>query len=413
MLNNWLITHLWKLFWLSAPVGAGKSAIAQTFAEICLQQGCLGAAYFFIRSSDSHHPRTLIPSLAFQLAVNVPDYEKNLKTAVLHDPSIFHKSRRVQLQKLIVEPFMLLLDQKPDTAHKPLFIILDGLDECRSIEAQCEIVEIVGEVIRLQKDLPLLWFITSRPEPHLQNAFSQADFSIDCNREVLWIDSDTREDVNRYLRESYKDMRTKFSLATDVAWPSEEHLHQLEDIAAGLFALAATIVRYVFDVEYGDPVRRLTDFLAFMSNMDSPTTTNPLQTLDQLYSQILSEIPEDVYPITKRILAFHFTEGLSHFPVSLCCGFLHISRDAFRGAVKKLHSLFDIPLQDAEGSMCAHHPSFRDYLQSQSRSGKFHISNHFIVDCISKECLFWYKIMLKEPLWVSDGMRKFCVHVWL
>jgi hypothetical protein len=150
-------------------------------------------------------------------------------------------------------------------------------------------------------------------------------------------------------------------------------LRKLENIASGLFILAATIVRYVSDVEYGDPERRLTDFFAFMSEEKRDISTNPLQTLDHLYAQILSEIPGDVYPTTKRILAFHPYAQLGSATVSFYYNFLRMDQNMFHNAVKRLHSLFDIPPRDTNGSMCAHHASFSEYLESRSRSGKFHI----------------------------------------
>jgi hypothetical protein len=284
------------------------------------------------------------------------------------------------------------------------------VDECQGIEAQCDIVEMIGEVVRLKKDLPLLWLIASRPEPHLQYIFSRVDFSIECNKKVLLIDADTRDDVNRYLRDSFDDIRTKFPLVVDITWPSEVQLQRLEDIASGLFGLAATIVRYVSDVAYSDPVGRFVNFLAFMSDADHITTTNPLQTLDLLYSQILSQIPEDVYPTTKRILSLHCIKHFSDFPPEFGCNFLHMDKHEFYEAVRKLHSLFDIPSPLVEGNVRVHHTSFSDYLESEFRSGRFHISLHYAVNDYFKACLFWYKSMLDDPRWISDGMSMTNVH---
>ncbi|XP_006458646.1 hypothetical protein AGABI2DRAFT_59193, partial [Agaricus bisporus var. bisporus H97] len=247
-LNDWLVNHLWKIFWLDGPAGTGKSAVAQTFAEMCLEQGRLGAAYFFFRSSGRNDPRTVIPTLAYQLAVNVSDYGHLLACTIARDPSIFEKTPRIQLRRLIVEPFTLLQAQVHWVTQTPLLIILDGLDECEGIEAQCEIVEMIGEAVRLRKDLPLIWLIASRPEPHLLYIFSRADFSIDCSKEVLLVDADTKDDVNRYLRDSFNDIRMRFRHMTDAAWPSKVQSRRVEDIASGLFALAATIVRYISDI---------------------------------------------------------------------------------------------------------------------------------------------------------------------
>jgi hypothetical protein len=398
------------MFWLSGPAGTGKSAVAQTFAEVCLEQGRLGAAYFFFRSSGRDNPQTVIPSLAYQLAVNVPDYCNLLGHAIARDPSIFLKTLRIQLWRLIVEPFTLLQAKGHEIIGKPPLIILDGLDECRGIEAQCEIVEMIGEVIRLKEDLPLLWLIASRPEPHLQYILSRADFSINCSKQVLLIDARTRDDVNRYLRDSFDDIRTRFPLVTDVSWPSEVQLRRLEDIASGLFALAATIVRYVSDVTYGDPVGRFVNFLAFMSNANHVTMTNPLETLDLLYSQILSEIPEHLYPTTKRILTFYLFRPFRQFSVQFGCNFLRMDKHEFHHALNKLHSLFDIPSPVAGGIMRQHHTSFCDYLLSRSRSGRFRISWCDISDAYFQQCLFWYKIILEDPRCVSDGKSMTNVH---
>ncbi|EKM83179.1 hypothetical protein AGABI1DRAFT_89766 [Agaricus bisporus var. burnettii JB137-S8] len=401
-LNDWLINHLWKIFWLSGPAGTGKSAIAQTFAEICLEQGRLGAAYFFFRSSGRNDPRTVIPTLAYQLAVNVPDYGNLLGHAIALDPSIFQKTPRVQLRKLIVEPFTRLQTQGHRSTQTPLLIVLDGLDECQGIQAQCDIVEMIGEVVRLKKDFPILWLIMSRPEPHLQYIFSRADFSIECKKETLLIDADTRDDVDRYLRDSFIDIRRRFPLVTDVAWPSQAQSQTVEDIASGLFALAATIIRYISDIAHGDPMGRLGDFLAFMTNTNYATATNPLQTLDLLYSQILSEIPENVYLRTKQILSLYQISNLE----VLCAGnLLCMANHEFYNALSKLHSLFDVPSPGEAQMTCLimYHTSFGDYLLTPFRSGRFHISREYIVvDCF-KALFFWYKVILQDPLFVSDG----------
>ncbi|KAF7777855.1 hypothetical protein Agabi119p4_3927 [Agaricus bisporus var. burnettii] len=405
ILNDWLINYIWKIFWLCGPAGTGKSAVAQTFAEICLAQDRLGAAYFFFRASGRDDPRTVIPSLAYQLAVNVPDYGNLLGHAIALDPSIFQKNPRLQLRRLIVEPFARLQALGHRSTQTPLLIILDGLDECKGTQSQCEFVEMIGEVVRLKRDLPLLWLIASRPEPHLQHTFSRIDFPIDYRKGLLLIDADTRDDVDRYLRESFDDIRTRFPLETDVSWPSEAQSRMVEDIASGLFALAATIVRYISDITYGDPVGRLACFLAFMTNANHATTANPLQTLDLLYTQILSEIPEDVYPTTRRIISFYNIFESNFSSLQCSCNFFCMDKHEFYNALSRFHALFDIPSSDraVETNLRMHHASFREYLLSPCRSGRFHISGRdSLMDCF-KMLLFWYKTILKDPRYVSDG----------
>ena len=55
------------LLWLHGPAGAGKSAIAQTVAEICAERGQLAASFFFSRSSpDRNALKHLFPTIAVQ-----------------------------------------------------------------------------------------------------------------------------------------------------------------------------------------------------------------------------------------------------------------------------------------------------------------------------------------------------------
>jgi hypothetical protein len=92
------------------------------------------------------------------------------------------------------------------------------------------------------------------------------------------------------------------------------------------------------------------------------------------------------------------------------CNFLRIDKHEFHKAVGKLHSLFDIPSPPAEGIMRPHHTSFGDYLRSEFRSGRFHISWHYMVNDHFMESLFWYKSMLEDPRWISDGMSMTNIH---
>ena len=41
-----------QIMWMFGPAGAGKSAIAQSIADLCFQQGKLGASFFFSRNAS-------------------------------------------------------------------------------------------------------------------------------------------------------------------------------------------------------------------------------------------------------------------------------------------------------------------------------------------------------------------------
>ncbi|EKM77530.1 hypothetical protein AGABI1DRAFT_101598 [Agaricus bisporus var. burnettii JB137-S8] len=374
ILQNWVNDpqRCWKAIWLRGYAGTGKSAAAQTFGESCIEKHRLGAAYFFSRTNGRNDQKTVIPTIAYQLSLHLVEYRALLASYIANDPAIFEKTPRTQFRHLIVEPLSMLQMSDQSFFKEPLVIILDGLDECKGIDEQCELVEMIGEVVRLKTDLPLLWLITSRPELHLKSLFSRAEFAIACGREILVIDAETRDDVERFLRDGFDGIRARYPYVTDASWPSLEQFGEVAYVSSGLFVLASTIIKYIGDPSCGNPVRRLENFLAFVENAKFTATDSPLQSCDLLYSQILSDIPTDVLPTTKRIINA-FIQSPGYLSVQALCNFLSLAKHEFYHALTGLHSLFDIPPPEeaAQASLKMYHASFTDYIVNSSRSGRF------------------------------------------
>jgi len=92
-----------SIFWLHGPVGAGKSAIAQTICESSAERNHLLASFFFLRgSSDRGTIRNFIPTLAFQVSMSRTDLRQHIGNAIEADLSILHRSTSTQLLKLII-----------------------------------------------------------------------------------------------------------------------------------------------------------------------------------------------------------------------------------------------------------------------------------------------------------------------
>lgn len=280
--------------WLTGPAGTGKSAVAQTFAEICISNDRLGGAFFFSRANERDKPNTVVPTLAYQLAIHFPDYRRLLTDRIAYDPTILQKTLRAQFKRLIIEPFSTLQVLGHPVTRAPPLILLDGLDECQGVAAQCEIVEMIGEAVRSKQDLPLLWLVCSRPEPHLKHIFSRPDYGIGCLREELLIDAGTRDDVDLYLRDGFAKLRADFREVVNLHWPSNSQFERISKITSGLFVLASTIMKYLGDPVYANPNARLTSLLEFMFNAHKIGIKNPLKALDLFYSNILSSVADDV-----------------------------------------------------------------------------------------------------------------------
>jgi predicted ATPase len=153
------------IMWVYGPAGAGKSAIAQTIAELCETEMILLASFFFSRNDPSRSSvKPLIATIAYQITLNLPDVRDAILGAVERDPLIFSKSLGVQLKSLIVEPLQPLIDAgffNEPTSRR--LVIIDGLDECSDPKVQRNIVEVLANA-QQQHRLPLIFLFASRPE---------------------------------------------------------------------------------------------------------------------------------------------------------------------------------------------------------------------------------------------------------
>ncbi|KAF9543065.1 hypothetical protein CPC08DRAFT_431335, partial [Agrocybe pediades] len=71
-----------QFMWLNGAAGCGKSAIAQSTVESCIERGVLLASFFFNRSdSTRNHAGSLVATLAYQLYCAFP--ETKVQTEIL------------------------------------------------------------------------------------------------------------------------------------------------------------------------------------------------------------------------------------------------------------------------------------------------------------------------------------------
>src|SRR6266567_7584337 len=150
------------IMWVYGPAGAGKSAIAQTIAEMCEKEMVLLASFFFSRNDPSRsNVRPLIATIAYQITLNIPDVRDAILGAIERDPLIFSKSLSVQLKSLIAEPLQPLVEAgffNEPTSRR--LVIIDGLDECSEPKIQQNIVEVLANAQR-QHGLPLIFLFAS------------------------------------------------------------------------------------------------------------------------------------------------------------------------------------------------------------------------------------------------------------
>ncbi|KAF9448862.1 hypothetical protein P691DRAFT_668629, partial [Macrolepiota fuliginosa MF-IS2] len=395
-LGTWLddLKRSWNMMWLHGPAGTGKSAVAQTFAEHCYNRKRLGAAFFFSRPNERNKPETVIPTLAYQLAFHCRGFNIALSKQLADDPQWMTKTPQVQLKRLIIDPFTTLQEDEHERIKEPFMIILDGLDECEGESPQFEFVSMINEAAQ-SKNLPLLWLICSRPEAHLEYSFSRVAY---CGREELLIDRECWDDVNRYLRHELARIKDEYAYIMPPLWPSVDEFNELSWFTAGLFALASTGTKYIDDRTCANPVKQLKKLLSFFKRAEAIGANNPLANLDLLYTQVLTDVPEEYLLTTWKILAYY-----THLPrmphrdvisAQVLCNFLRVDQGDFYSALRRLHSVIVVPSpeQAYQVPLYFYHASFQDFLKDPNRSGRFVIDEQKAWVDIAKSSLFWHSI---------------------
>ncbi|KAF5357029.1 hypothetical protein D9756_006695 [Leucocoprinus leucothites] len=433
-----------RLLWLSGPAAIGKSAVAQTVAEELKNVALLGAAFFFSRANNQEDPSVVIPTLVYQLAALLPEYKLIIGQRYKEDPLIFNKDRRSQFEELICDPFLPDLSHQPLTLvsylserlltslrHRPLLIVLDGLDECKGRDAQCEFVKMIAHHAQRDQDSRLRWMICSRPESHLKVAFSSEDCQGVFRHEKLEVDdSEAQKDALHILQTGFNDIKKRYPYQLNHDWPDQDRVGFIADQALGHLGFASSIIRFIGDQDYDNPSGQLEVCLKFLERSSNSGGPNPLRALDLLYTQIMIGVQKDALPITQRVLGLLIMYGNEWLSTIVHADFLGLDRKDFYRSLQRLHSVISVPPphEACHKPIHIYHTSFPDYLMDAARAGEFVLDEravHLEVACrLSHFCknppgdvvsrmqtakstqLLICKGTLSESTWpLSSGMR--------
>ncbi|KAJ3964673.1 hypothetical protein EV361DRAFT_873817, partial [Lentinula raphanica] len=255
-LTDWITDTGWdtQLCWLYGSAGVGKSSVAQTIAERFRQGGKLAASFFFWRRDPiRNNVKRLVPTIAFQIAIAIPVLRAAITAAVEANPMILNDFFETQFQELILRPFQTLDECDTDI---PLLVVLDGLDECMDGRDQERILLTIADVLQ-SKSIPLLFLVTSRPEPRIRKVFDRVTTFCLCNRHAL---EDSDEDIHKYLSDRFAEINSRRILRTnsdvEQPWPTSWQLNELVYKASGQFIFAITVVNFV-DNDFSLPSERL------------------------------------------------------------------------------------------------------------------------------------------------------------
>ncbi|EMT67328.1 Vegetative incompatibility protein HET-E-1 [Fusarium odoratissimum] len=346
-IDEWVTSSESKtIFWLNGMAGTGKSTISRTVAQRQLERDCLGANFFFKRGEASRgNMSKLIPTLARQLAINIPGMISLIKNAIDADPSLPTKTLAEQFEKLFKEPLRKLAASSSDPTS--LVIVIDALDEV---------------------------LITSRPELPIQLGFLDINGMYQ-GLELHSISQDIMEhDISIFLQHELGIIRQNFNYVVRSdqrlaeQWPGTVKIRQLVSMTLPLFIAAATICRFLNDATLGGPDELLVRIL------ESSSRTH-MSRLNDIYSSILAsqvvnrprrereEIVKSFQSIVGAIVTL--ATPLTINALSLL---LKIPATTIDMKIKVLQSVLDVP-KTPEVPVRILHLSFRDYLVDPDLQG--------------------------------------------
>jgi hypothetical protein len=353
------------IMWVYGSAGAGKSAIAQTIAEMC-EEMILLASFFFSRNDPSRsNANPLIATIAYQITSNLPQVRDVIFGAIERDPLIFSKSLAVQFKSLIVAPLQSLAETgffTQPTSRR--LVIIDGLDECSDPKVQRNILEVLGSANQ-QHRLPLIFLFASRPEQHISLAFSTGISPSITTCIALDESYLPDEDIRLFLTDKFQEIKSTHRLRTYIPpqWPLPDVLEQLVRNSSGQFIYASTVNNYVSSIRH-----KPTDRLDIVLAIRPPQKDLPFAELDALYTHIFTGV-EEIEPVLE-ILSLLLISFPSPPRLPTIEEFLSLQPGDVELYLGDLSSLVDI---GPEQQIKIQHASLTDFLLDSTRSKEFWI----------------------------------------
>ncbi|KAJ3569975.1 hypothetical protein NP233_g4709 [Leucocoprinus birnbaumii] len=353
-------SNLLPMFWMRGPAGVGKLSVAQACAE--------------------NLKTRLFTTVAYQLALIVPEYQILLNEIILRNKSIFGKTISSQFQSLIVEPFQELA--RKDKRLGRWAILIDGLDECKDKDAQVDILNIVASAAK-SGSAPFCWAIFSREEPHIISTFESPDINPLCRRVLLPISREMDKEIELHLRGGFEHiLRQRNLLSMSSSWPTLKETEQLVKEAAGFFPYSATILAFVDHHSWSNFKETLTSVLASSTIRSDSNNISPFTALDRVYTLAFERVPMDLPQIC-------FSSGLGISELRFRSIYQHLQATLSYFTPPQLpppeqidldRSCYShLPLSDSlltymtmvHGVVSFRHKSFYDYLVDPARSFNF------------------------------------------
>ncbi|KAK7461664.1 hypothetical protein VKT23_008091 [Stygiomarasmius scandens] len=354
------------IFWMNGMAGTGKTTISYSFCQQLLGEQLLGASFFSSRSEDeTTDPARIFPTIAYQIARRSPAFSSALLVSLDKDETSGRTPLESQFRKLILRPAKASASA---LEQKRLTVVCDGFDECKGLK---QISDILSLLITYALELPVKFFISSRPEAEITSKFTNPDHRH--QKIVLHNVEDhvVRGDIEVFLHHRFREIQE--GRCIDQPWPTDAQFERLLDLSGLLFIYAATVCLFISSPDIPNSMTQ--DALNAVLSYNAKDSGNEASymTLDGLYAGILTAAceksgKEDMQKILCVIVAAQtplcqttIAQLLKLPPQSI----------RVRKTLSSLQSVTSVP-DDNLLPVKIFHASFPDFLFDRTRSGPEH-----------------------------------------
>ncbi len=243
-----------RFLWVNGLPGSGKSILSSFVIEHLKRLGKSCQFYFFKHGDQSKRsPNSLLRSLAYQIACDLPDYKVRLGKLADDALNVEKAEARVIWQRLFVSALFSL------GLERPLFWVIDGLDECDAPQSLLSLLTVVSA-----SNTPLRVMLIGRKNQSQYVAFGKLAQVYQVDR----LSADTPgQDLRMYVAKEMEYMHGRPSFKENV-------ISKILDRANGNWLWVHLVVREILDCH-----------------------------TEAAIDQALEEIPADLEPLYQRMEA--------------------------------------------------------------------------------------------------------------
>ncbi|KAG8709513.1 hypothetical protein FRC11_005481 [Ceratobasidium sp. 423] len=360
------------VYWLNGMAGTGKTTIAYSLCAQLAAKHRLAASFFCSRTfPECRNVSLIIPFIAYQLARFSRPFRFELLQVLEENPDAHTKLPHSQFDMLISRPLGQVQDPWPSNS----VVVIDALDECDNRKG----TEIILNILLTKAhNLPIKFFISSRPEPAIRDQMSKPVADQVSSRLVLHeLDENTvRMDIRTYLTIALAEMPDP---------PSDEQIEALAERAGILFIYAATVLRYITHDGFGQNPRARLDIVLNTSSV----SRNKYKEVDKLYTTILKaalcdSTLDDTEKDDRKQVLYAVICAREPLTISGLSALLKMDEHRVSAALRPLWSVLHVV--ESTKFVAPLHTSFPDYIFDQTRSGEYYCNRGLQNQTLAQLC---------------------------